>query len=101
MAYLQEQQSSNILGERLQAKETRALYSTQACLANTTIIKQDRLKLPGRDKTTLKVRSVRGGRPGSQLAQEQAGPPCKAGQCLQRNVLIQGGDLESRIQILS
>lgn len=49
----------------------------------------------------LKICSMKGGRPGSRLALQQAGPPCSAGQCLQRNVLTQGGDLESRIQILS
>lgn len=101
MAYLQGRQSSNILRQRLQAEGTRALYSTQAGQANPTIIKQDGLKLPRRDKKTLKISSMKGGRPGSERALEQAGPPCTAGQCLLRNVLIQGGDLESRIQILS
>lgn len=100
-AYLQGQQNSNILRQRLQAKGTRALYSTQACHASSSILKQDRLKLPRRDKKTLKIGSTKGSRPESRLALEQAGPPCMAGQCLQRNVLIQGGDLESRIQILS
>lgn len=103
MAYLQGQQSLNILRQRLQAKGTRALHSTQATQASqaNNIIKQDRLKLPRRDKKTLKINSMKGGRPSSKLALEQAGLPCMAGQCLQRNVLIQGGDLESRIQILS
>lgn len=101
MAYLQGQQSSNILRQRLQAKGTRTLHSTQASQANNTIMKQDRLKLPRRDKKTLEISSMKGGRPGNKLALEQAGPPCMAGQCLQRNVLIQGGDLESKIQILS
>lgn len=38
------------------------------------------------------------GRLATGLDWEQAGLPCAAGQCLERNVITQGGDLEAKSQ---